>query len=335
MKSWALLAGILGSVLAEVPLGAQTSFDALEQDLQAAKQAHDAATSQSMTAFLAALDAASQTPEQALELYKEAGGDPPGTAPIKTHYDYETPTEKAAREAKDAASAASTATAIQLQCGMMHYAALFAVEPTAAGLQDGWINWLKTAGQSYPQMAGEQVLRKQALRDSIIGAYLAFHGWDDKDSGKWALQDIPSFYHDLILEPARKSPTAATLDLWDTYIAIRHADETDEDKWTREEEPAFEFERGADDFSILPSMDKLSTLMAIIKANPGNSQTDNWIARMETMIKTLKAGRRSSSSSTVAAPAQPSSEPFLPDAPDTPAKAEVQTPPASPPTPTP
>jgi hypothetical protein len=216
----------------------------------------------------------------------------------------------------------------------MHYAALFAVDPKAAGLQDGWINWLKTAGQSYPQMAGDQVLRTVAMRDSIIGAYLAFHGWDDKDSGKWALKDIPRFYHDQILEPARNPPTAATLDLWDTYIAIRHADETDEDKWTQEEEPAFQFERGADDFSILPSMDKLSTLMAIIKANPGSSQADSWIAQMEGMIKTLKAGRGVSSSN-VAAPAPSYPEPFLPDAPDTPVKSEVQTPPPATPTPTP
>ena len=39
---------------------------------------------------------------------------------------------------------------LQLQCGMLHYAALFVAKPDQEGLQDQWVTWLKSAAQAYP-----------------------------------------------------------------------------------------------------------------------------------------------------------------------------------------
>jgi hypothetical protein len=290
MKRWVLVASA-GCFLFILPLAAQTSFDVLEQDLKEAKQKHDDAASELFKTFLSTIDTASQSSAQALELYKSAGGSLPDAAPVRTRYEYETPSEKAIRDAQDQANFSSVAVVIQVHCGLMHYAALLTINPKAPGLHDDWLNWLKTTGQIYPQLAGKRALKDVAVRDSVISNYLGFHGWDDSDAGKWCLSDLPRLYRELILEPSRKQPTPATLDLWDTYTAMRAADQPDREKWAQEDEPVLDFDRGADDFAIAPAMEKLSTLIAIIKANPTHSHLDEWITRMRAMIQTYRNGK--------------------------------------------
>jgi hypothetical protein len=308
MKLWILAA--VGCLFSNLPLPAQTSIQVLEQDLQDVKQKHDDANSQLVTTFLSTLDSASQSPSTALELYKSAGGSLPDLSPVRKYYEYETPSEKAVRDAQDATTFAAAAVVIQVHCGLMHYAALLTINPKAPGLQENWLNWLRTAGQMYPQLQGKRALKDVAMRDSVISSYLGFRGWGDKDPGKWALHDLPQLYHDLILEPARHPPTAATLDLWDTYIAMRQADQPDHDKWAQEDEPPLDFDRGSDDFATQPSMEKLSTLIAIIKANPSHSQLDDWIARMKTMIRSYQGGAVAPATGQLpgATPGTPSSE---------------------------
>jgi hypothetical protein len=276
--------------LSALSAAAQTSIDVLEQDLQEAKQKHDDATSQAMTTFLSTLQAASQSPSTALQLYKDAGGNLPDATPVHTHYEYETPSEKAIREAQDAQLFGSAAIVIQTHCALMRFAALMTINPKTPGLNDEWLAWLKTTGEMYPKLAGKRALKDVAMRDSVISNYLGFHDWGDKPPGGWSLSQLPQLYHDLILEPSRHPPTAATLDLWDIYIAMCHADETDHDKWTQEGEPPLDFDRGADDFAIEPSMEKLTTLDGIIKDNPASTHLDNWIARMQEMIRVYQGG---------------------------------------------
>jgi hypothetical protein len=308
MKPWVLAATCAGCLFFEMPVTAQTSMDVLEQDLKEAKQKHDDASSQLVTSFISTLDAASQSPSQALQLYKAAGGKLPDAAPVKTRYEHETPTEKAAREAQDAASSSIAALAVQIHCGLMRYAAQLTVTPQAPGLHDNWINWLKATGSLYPQLAGDSALKSVAMRDSVISSYLGFRGWGEGDEGKWTMSDLPRLYRELVLDPARTPPTADTLGFWDTYIAMRQADEPDKRKWAQDEEPELEFDRDTDDFAIQPSMDKLSTLIEIIKANPSHSKTDDWITRMHEMMRTYQNGK---SATTTAAP-MPEATPSTP-----------------------
>ena len=310
MKLW-VFAACLGGIILEMPLSAQTSFQVLEQELQTAKQQHDDAASQFFTTFIGTLDAASQSPSQALDLYKQAGGNLPDAAPVRSHYEYETPSEKAIRDAQDAQNFGSAAAVIEVHCGLMHYAALLTLTPKAPGLHDQWLAWLKATGDTYPQLSGKRALKDVPMKESVISHYLGFHGWDDKDPGKWSISDLPRLYREQILEPTRVQPSATTLDLWDTYIAMRQADETDKEKWQKEDEPALDFDRGADDFAIAPSMEKLSALIAIIKANPANSQLDDWIARMRKMIRSYRDGKSAPSPATAlpgATPGTPSSQ---------------------------
>jgi hypothetical protein len=274
------------------PVEAQTSFDALEADLQQAKLEHDTSTSQVMTTFLSALESASQNPTAALDLYKKAGGDLPDAAPVKTHYDYETPTERERREALDASNSASVAGIIQIHCGLMRNAALLVTTPQAPGVQQGWIDWLKAAAQVYPQLTGHRALKDMTMGKSSISSYLGFYGWRDSDQGKWKVSDLPQFYHDLVLTPLRSAPGPATIDAWNTYIAMMQADEPDKAKWAQEE-PAYDFDRDADDYVIQPSMDKLQALDEIIKANSGSDHLDDWITRMQAMIDSYRRGKTS------------------------------------------
>ena len=269
-------------------LTAQTSLDVIIQDLRDAQQQHNSAASQAMTSFLAALDAASQSGSQALDLYKRAGGNLPDLAPVRHHYEYETPTEKEAREAIDAQNYAAAAIVVQVHCGLMRYAALLALDPPPPGTKDQWLAWLKSIAQVYPQLAGSRALKEVAMRDSVISSYLGFHGWGNSVQGGWTVRDLPGLYRQLVLEPLRHPPGPGTLDAWDTYTSMMQADESDHDKWTNSEEPQLDFDRGADDFAIEPSLDKLATLDAIVKANPTNDHLNDWITRMNAMIATYQ-----------------------------------------------
>jgi hypothetical protein len=271
------------------PVEAQTSIDALEADLQQAKLEHDTSSSQVMTTFLSALESASQDPTAALDLYKKAGGDLPNAAPVRTQYNYETPTERERREALDASNSAGVAGVIQVHCGLMRNAALLVTTPQAPDVQQGWTDWLKATAQVYPQLAGHRALKDVPLNKSVISSYLGFNGWGDSDQGKWKVSDLPQLYHDQVLTPLRNSLGPTTIDAWNTYIAMMQADEPDKNKWAQEE-PAYEFDRDADDYAIQPNMDKLQALDEIIKANPASDHLDDWIKRMQAMIDSYRRG---------------------------------------------
>jgi hypothetical protein len=297
-----------GAFFAVGPMRAQTSLDVLQDDLRAAKEQHDTANSQMMTTFLSTLEAASQSGGTALDLYSKAGGNLPDAAPVRSHYEYETPSEKAKREEIDAQNFESVAIVIQVHCGLMRNAALLTVTPKAPGVQEQWMEWLKTTADLYPQLGGQRALKNVSMRDSVVSNYLNFHGWGDGEPGRWTVAELPELYRNLVLEPLRHPPGPGTMDAWDTYIAMRQADEADHDKWSQQIEPALDFDRDSDDFAIQPTMDKLAALDAIIKANPTDSHFDDWIQRMQAMIDIYRRGATTTGLLPGATPGTPSSQ---------------------------
>jgi hypothetical protein len=203
---------------------AQTSLDALEKDLDEVKQEHLDATNQTLTNFLSTLENASASPNAALQLYEQAGGALPDPTQVSSRYAYETPSEKAARLARDQANLSSLGYVAQLHCGLMRFAALFLEDPAPPTLQSDWTTWLKGAAQIYPQTSGNAELRKMTMKDSPISSYLNFHGWGDKDQGGWTVYQLPDFYRQYVLEPLRNPVVADALPAWDTYIAMCTAD---------------------------------------------------------------------------------------------------------------
>lgn len=267
-----------------------TSIQVLEQDLQQAKTQHDAASSQQMTDFISALDAASQNPNAALDLYQKAGGDLPDPTPISKHYAYETPSEKAQREAQDQQNLTTFANIAQIHCGLMKNAALVASKPQDPKVNADWLEWLKSTAAIYPQLAGKLPLKNTTMKDSIISKYLGFHGWGTSDPGMWSIQQLPALYKQLVLEPLRNPPGPGTIDAWNTYIAMMQADDPDPTHFAQSTEPALDFDRAADDFAIRPTMDKLQVVDQIIKSNPTSDHMDNWIARAQQMITQFAGG---------------------------------------------
>lgn len=269
---------------------AQTPIQVLEQDLKQAQEQHDAASSQQMVAFISALDTASQSPDAALALYQQAGGEAPDAAPISKHYVYETPTEKAAREARDQQNLTIFGSVAQIHCGLMKNAALLVSRPNAKDVQDQWIAWLKNTAAVYPQLGGKHPLKNVGMKESLIGKFLGFHGWGASDQGAWSVQDIPSLYRQQVLEPLRNPPVPAALDAWNIYMAMIQADDADPDHFTQVTLPALTFDRTADDFAIRPTMDKLQVIDQIIKSNPTSDRLGNWITRAKQMIAVLAGG---------------------------------------------
>jgi hypothetical protein len=319
--SWSVF-GFIALLFAGAVGRAESSMDALEDDLKAAEQQHMDATSKQFSDLITALDKALQSSENAIELYQEAGGDMPAAAPVLTFHDSETPDEKAARDAQDQATNNALAAVVQLHCGIMRFAAYFVQHPDEKGLQDAWISWLKQAAQLYPQAGGvppdnrpvppppggakpdaaapapkpkarknnqppdvSKMLKDKAVKDSLISAYLGYNGWGDREQGNWRVRDIPHLYRNQVLEPLRVKPSAATLAAWDVYIAMENADEPDQDKWTGVEYPSLQFQRGCDAFYAVPSDDRLETLVALIKNNPTHPELDQWIPQVKQMIK--------------------------------------------------
>jgi hypothetical protein len=300
---------------------AQNSLDALEQELNEAKQQHQDVTSKVLTNFFSQIDAAMASPDAALALYQQAGGVLPDPAPVVTEHVNETASEKAARLALDQANLSRLGFVLQLHCGLMHYAAHFLVTPDQKGLQDDWVAWLKSAAQLYPQLAvpagnGDQTpqphkkkrdaegdapaltrpppfnpadMKAKTMRDSIIGRFLAFKGWGDKEQGGWTVQDLPRLYRANVLDPLRASPTTATLAAWDPYIAMVNADEKDNDKWNQLVYPPLQFDRACDDYAVAPDTEKLEGLVNLVKANPTHPQVESWIARLQQLMADYRA----------------------------------------------
>jgi hypothetical protein len=122
------------------------------------------------------------------------------------------------------------------------------------------------------------------MGESLIGRYLGFNGWEGKEQADWAVSDLPKFYRTDVLEPLRKTPTADTLAAWDVYIAMKNADQIEPAQWTQIDYPTLEFDRGTDDYAMKPGMDKLETLIAIVKSVPTHPQLDAMIARLHTLM---------------------------------------------------
>jgi hypothetical protein len=303
---------------------AQNSLDALEQELKEAKQQHQEVASAALTNFFSQIDAAMGSSDAAVALYEQAGGSPPAPAPVVTAHENETATEKEARLALDQGNLSKLGAALQLHCGLMHYAALFVVKPDQKGLQDDWVAWLKSVAPVYPQLAvpaesGEQNpehhkrkrnnaedgapaaarqppfnpedIKGKAMRDSLISKFLGFSSWDDKEQGGWSVRDLPKLYRTNVLEPLRASPTAATLAAWDAYIAMANADEQDNDRWNQVVYPPLEFDRACDDYAVAPGTEKLEGLVSLIKENPTNPHVDDWIARVHQLLLDYRANQ--------------------------------------------
>jgi hypothetical protein len=334
MKRFALGWLITGLVFFQGNIvSAQSTLEALQQELNEAKQAHQDVTAQSLANFFAQIDPAMASPDAAVALYQQAGGALPDPSPVITQNEDETATEKAARLAYDQANISRMGVVLQLECGLMHYAALFVVKPDQAGLQDQWVDWLKSAAQTYPQTAAPQApinpapadlhkkkgrdsdpkpqlydptdLKGKAMKDTLISKFLAFNAWADKEQGGWSVHDLPQLYRTNVLEPLRTTPTPATLSAWNAYIAMANADEKDNDQWNQVDFPPLQFDRACDDYLVSPNTEKLEGLVNLIKANPTNPHADDWIARVSQFMSDYRSrhgGAAPQSPSTVVAP---------------------------------
>ena len=272
------------------PSGAQTPIQVLEDDIKQAQVEHAAASSQQMTTFLASLDAAVQSPNAALTLYEQAGGALPDPTPVSKRYTYETPTEKEERLALDQQKLGTLASIAQIHCGLMENAALLVTKPNDPKVTAQWLAWLKNTAAIYPQLTGKLPLKNVTMKDSVISRYLGFHGWGTSDEATWSIELLPSLYRQLVLEPLRNPPTPGVVEAWNTYIAMVQSDDPDSTHFAQVTEPALDFDRAADDFTLRPSMDKLQVIDQIIKSNPTNDQLDKWIARARQMIAVYAGG---------------------------------------------
>lgn len=263
---------------------AQSTLDALERDLKQLKDDHQTADSQAMSAFYTALAAAQASPDAALDLYQKAGGRMPDPTARQNRNDYETQSEKKSREAADDAQRANLAYIVQIHCGLMHYAALFLIQPDQTGLQAEWIAWLKSAVAIYQQITPNDFANVE-VRSSVITHYLGIENWQDKPPSHWTVHALPGLYRQEVLEPLRTAHQPDVLPAWDTYIAMRQADQSNQDRWNQVDYPALAFERAADDFSLAPSTDKLATLVQILKDHPQVNNLDDLIARVHLMAE--------------------------------------------------
>jgi hypothetical protein len=325
---------------------AQDSLQALEDDLKEAKQQHDDMTTQALSNFFTQVDAAMGSNDAAVALYQQAGGTLPDPSPVVKANEEETPTEKDARLARDQANITRLGVVLQLHCGLMHYAALFVTKPDQKGLQDDWVAWLKTAAAVYPQLAvpattddqpppqhkkkknGQEDgaaepakppppfnpsdMKAKTMLDSIIGKFLGFNLWGDKEQGGWAVKDLPKLYKANVLEPLRATPTAETLAAWDAYIAMANADEPDNDKWSQVVYPPLQFDRACDDYAVTPGTDKLENLVNLIKAYPTYPGTSDWITRTRQLMddyRTRRGGKAPVAQNPVPAPSAPTTDP--------------------------
>jgi len=133
---------------------AQSTLDALDQELKDVKQQHDDATAQNLSTFFAQVDQAMQSPDAAVQLWQSAGGAMPAATGVVTQYANETASEREAREAKDKANADAVGTLVMVHCGLLHYGGQFVTTPAdkQKTLKDDFNGWLMKTAQIYPQL---------------------------------------------------------------------------------------------------------------------------------------------------------------------------------------
>ena len=313
---------------------AQSSLDALDQELKEAQQQHDDATAQNLSNFFSQVDQAMTGTDAAVALWQQAGGSMPTPTPVSTQYSSETASERDARAAKDKANVDAMGNVLQFHCAMLHYAAIFVTDPNRKGLQDDFNAWLQKAAQVYPQLVppatsdagtapgGEHHhhhdgggdagggappppfnfsdIKGKTMKDSLISKFLGFKAWKDKEQGGWSVKQIPALYKSNILDPSRATPTATTLANWDVYIAMMQADEPDSDKWTSTDYPPLQFERAYDECTVTPGTEKIEVLVQLIHANPTDPNSPDWLKRTKDLIDTYRASHGGASPSTVA-----------------------------------
>lgn len=143
-------------------------------------------------------------------------------------------------------------------------------------------------GQGEEQLEPIGNWKTMTMGESQIGKYLGYHGWEGKDQAEWAVSSIPELYLAQVLKPLQATPSADTLTAWDVYIAMENADQPDTNEWNQVEYPSLAFDRGCDDYKIKPSMDKLQTLIAIIKAVPTHPKLEEMISRLHTYVEDFR-----------------------------------------------
>jgi hypothetical protein len=144
-------------------------------------------------------------------------------------------------------------------------------------------------GNAAPPVKFSEV-KATTMKDSVISTFLAFKSWGDNDQGSWSVKGIPDLFKTNILDPSRTTPSSATLQAWDIYIAMKQADEPDTDKWTSTDYPPLQFDRAMDAYTITPTTDSLQVLVQIIHANPTDPNADNWIKRTKALLDAYRAG---------------------------------------------
>ena len=315
---------------------AQSTLDALDQELKEAQQQHDDATAASLANFFAQVDPAMGGSDAAVTLWQNAGGGMPAPTPVTTEYENESASERDTRLAKDKANADILGAILQVHCGLLHYGAIFISDPKRQGLQDQFNAWLQKAAQAYPQLAAaaappvptddskptkhhrhnvpsptpdattgtvtippvnlEDVM-SQSNGSSLISKFLsAVNLWKDKDQGGWAVKSIPGLFKSNILDPSRATPTPTTLANWDTYIAMMQADEPDSTKWTTSDYPPLQFDRACDDYAVTPGTEKLQVLVELIHANPTDPNAPDWLTRTRALVDAYRAAHGGSPS---------------------------------------
>ena len=140
-----------------------------------------------------------------------------------------------------------------------------------------------------------ETLLQMTMKDSIIGKYLNFRGWEEKEQGGWKVADMAAIYRKEILDPLRTAKSPDIFAAWDVYINLRQSDASDSDKWTSEDYPELIFEKDSDDFALTPGIDKLAVLVGLLKANPNHPKIEAMTAQVHQMMEDLRAKKAGSS----------------------------------------
>jgi hypothetical protein len=273
-----------------ISVRADTALDELSKELQDVKDTTQTLSDQSLSDFLSQTLSASQDSNVAFQLYQTAGGSVPDGTPVLSQHAHETTREREAREAQDSVLMGPIALVAQLHCGMLHFAVLYATDPNQKGLHDDWVAWLKSMPQIFTQIKDDDLkqagkrLKQMTMKESVIGSYFNFFGWGDKEQAGWSVNDLPRLYRTEVLEPLRATPNADTMAAWDTYISMRNSSEPDSKKWNVVIYPGLMFDRGVDDYTVEPSMEKLQVLVELIKANPACPTVKDMIAKTKDLV---------------------------------------------------
>lgn len=197
---------------------------------------------------------------------KDAKNDP--SRPKKPKSRHDTLEEKKEKEALFAQMQIDFKDAVLDHCRLIDFVFRMNSNPPDNSARSEWEQWFLQTIKKYSVYKPLEISGISVAGSPILN-YLKPPLPDEAEGREWSLRSTPEIYKKNFLDKYRMQKAPNLLDAWDTYIGLKEIDAKNPEKWLASGKPDLLFQRALDDYDAQPTVNKLSTLLALLRSSPG------------------------------------------------------------------